>query len=231
MSLFSWLTQRRRMESEMDSELRFHIDSFADDLVRQGATREAAMRRAHLEFGGIEVHKEECRESLGLRLWDELRGDCRYALRMMKQNPGFTAVAVISLGLGIGANTAIFTFAQEILMRTMGVPHSERLRMLSWQVVDPKAHFPGPAWGSFGPGLASPFPYRLYQEMRRHNDVLDDLVAFKDVYHVSATVNGQAESVDGMLVSGNFYQSLAPRVIAGRPIAPEDVRSLQAPSS
>jgi hypothetical protein len=210
------------MESEMDAELRFHIDSFAEDLVRQGATREAAMHRARLEFGGIEVHKEECRESLGLRLWDELRGDCRYALRMMKQNPGFTAVAVISLGVGIGANTAIFTFAQEILMRTMGVPHSERLRMLSWQVVDPKAHFPGPAWGSFGPGLASPFPYRLYQEMRRHNDVLDDLVAFKDVYHVSATVNGQAESVDGMLVSGNFYQSLAPRVIAGRPIAPED---------
>jgi predicted permease len=221
-SLFSWLTRRHRMESEMDAELRFHIDSFAEDLVRQGATREAAMHRARLEFGGIEVHKEECRESLGLRLWDELRGDCRYALRMMKQNPGFTAVAVISLGLGIGANTAIFTFAQEILMRTMGVPHSERLRMLSWQVVDPKAHFPGPAWGSFGPGLASPFPYRLYQEMRRHNDVLDDLVAFKDVYHVSATVNGQAESVDGMLVSGNFYQSLAPRVIAGRPIAPED---------
>ncbi|HEV1283785.1 MAG TPA: ABC transporter permease [Bryobacteraceae bacterium] len=222
MKFLSYLFHRRRIETEMDAELRFHIDSFAADLVRQGASREEALRRARIEFGGIEVHKEECRESLGLRLWDELRGDCRYALRMMRQNPGFTAVAVISLGLGIGANTAIFTFAKEILLTTMAVPHSERLRMLNWEVVDPKAHFPGPVWGSLSPSLPSPFPYRLYQDMRRHNEVMDDLVAFKDVYHLSATVNGQAEPVDGMLVSGNFYQSLAPRMIAGRPIAQED---------
>jgi len=222
MNFFKNLFQRRQMESEMDTELRFHIDSFTADLIRQGIPSDEALRRARMEFGAIEAKKEECRESLGLRLWDELRGDCRYGVRMMKQNPGFTAVAVVSLGLGIGANTAIFTFAQEILLKTMAVPHSERLRMLNWAVVDPKAHFPGPAWGSFGPGLASPFPYRLYQEMRRHNEVLDDLVAFKDVYHLSATVNGQAEPVDGMLVSGNFYRSIAPKMIAGRPIAPED---------
>jgi predicted permease len=222
MKFLSYLFRRRRIESEMDTELRFHIDSFTADLVRQGVSPEEATRRARMEFGGVEVHKEDCRESLGLRLWDELRADCRYSLRMMRQNPGFTAVAVISLGLGIGANTAIFTFAKEILLTSMAVPHSEGLRMLNWELVDPKAHFPGPVWGSFSPSLPSPFPYRLYQEMRRHNKVLDDLLAFKDVYHLSATVNGQAESVDGMLVSGNFYQTLAPRVIAGRPIVPED---------
>jgi predicted permease len=222
MKFLSYLFRRRRIEAEMDAELRFHIDSFAADLVRQGATREEALRRARIEFGRIEVHKEDCRASLGLRLFDELRADCRYALRTMRHNPGFTAVAVISLGLGIGANTAIFTFAQEILRTTMAVPHSERLRMLNWEVVDPKAHFPGPVWGSLSPSLPSPFPYRLYREMRRDNEVLDDLVAFKDVYHLSAAVDGKAEPVDGMLVSGNFYRSLAPRVIAGRPIAPED---------
>ncbi len=213
---------RKRIESEMDAELRFHIDSFSNDLVKQGVPPEEAVRRARMEFGPIEAKKEECRESLGLRLWDEFFNDARYALRMMKQNPGFTAVAVISLGLGIGANTAIFTFAQEILMKTMAVPHSERLRVLAWELIDPKAHFPGPTWGIFGPGLPSPFPYQLYLDMRSHNQVLEDLVAFKDVYKLTATVSGQAEPVDGMLVSGNFYQVLAPKIIAGRPIASED---------
>lgn len=224
MRLLSWLrslTQRGRVESEMDAELRFHIESFTDDLVRRGVSRSEALRRARMEFGGIEARKEECRESLGLRLWDELRGDCRYALRMMRQNPGFTAVAVISLGLGIGANTAIFTLAKEILLKNMAVPHADRLRVFSWEV-DPKAHFPGPAWGSFGSGLASPFPYQLYMDMRSHNQVLDDLVAFKDVYKLTATIGGEAESVDGVLVSGNFYPVLAPRMIAGRAIAPAD---------
>jgi predicted permease len=225
MNLFSWLTHRRRMESEMEAELQFHIQSFAEDLVRQGATREEALRRARLEFGGINTHKEDCRESLGLRLWDELRGDCRYALRMMKQNPGFTAVAVISLGLGIGANTAIFTLAKEVLLKTMGVPYAERLRMITW-ARSPNAHF-GPVWGSFFPSptgemASTAFPYALYLDMQRHNNMLDDLVAFKEANQLTATVNGQAEPIAGMLVSGNFYQALAAPVIAGRPIVPED---------
>lgn len=224
MRLLSWLrslTQRGRVESEMDAELRFHIESFTDDLARQGVSRDEALRRARMEFGGIEARKEECRESLGLRLWDELRGDCRYALRMMRQNPGFTAVAVISLGLGIGANTAIFTFANEILMTSMAVPHAERLRVFNWEA-GPRMTFTGHSWGSFGPGVASPFPYALYLEMRGHNDVMDDLAAFKDVYRLTATIDGQAEPLDGMLVSGNFYSSLGPRLIAGRGILPED---------
>ena len=220
--IMNFFRSRKRIESEMDAELRFHIESFTADLVKQGISHEEAHRQARIEFGAIESKKEECRESLGLRLWDELFNDGRYALRMMKQNPGFTAVAVISLGLGIGANTAIFTFAQEILLKTMAVPHSERLRVLSWDVVDPKAHFPGPTWGILGPGLPSPIPYQLYLEMRRNNEVLDDLVAFKDVYHLTATVDGHAEPLDGMLVSGNFYESLAPKLIAGRPIVPAD---------
>src|SRR5580693_3353493 len=84
--LRSWLRaigNRSRMEREMDHELRFHIESYVDDLVKQGVPREEAMRRARIEFGGTETHKEECRASLGLRIWDELFADLRYALRMM----------------------------------------------------------------------------------------------------------------------------------------------------
>ncbi|MGA3190292.1 MAG: permease prefix domain 1-containing protein, partial [Bryobacteraceae bacterium] len=203
MKFFSWLAHRRCMESEMDAELRFHIESRAADLVKQGVPPEEALRRARIEFGGIEAQKEECRESLGLRLWDELRGDCRYALRMMRQNRGFTAVAVISLGLGIGANTAIFTLAKEVLLKTMAVPHSDRLRLLTW-ARGPQAHF-GPIWGNFFPDSAgnlnsTSFPYPLYVEMKRNNNVLDDLVAFKEANQLTATVNGHAEPIAGMLV-------------------------------
>jgi predicted permease len=225
-SLLRSLTTRSRVESEMDDELRFHINAHADDLVRTGLSRSDALRRARLEFGGLEMQKEECRASLGLRLWDELGSDLRYALRSLGHNRGFTAIAILSLALGVGANTAIFTLAKEVLLQTMAVSHSERLRMFSW-VSKPKSQHFGPAWGGFGKNdagdmVGNPFPYHLYQEMRRHNVVLDDVVAFKDLYQLTATVGGQAEAVDGMLVSGNFYRVLGAKVIAGRAITEED---------
>ena len=85
--LRSWMRamrDRSRMEREMEQELRFHIESYAADLMKRGVPPEEAMRRARVEFGGIQMHKEECRASLGLRIWDELFGDVRYAFRMMK---------------------------------------------------------------------------------------------------------------------------------------------------
>lgn len=219
------LFRRTRMEESMDAELQFHIESYAQDLMRGGLSSEEALRRARVEFGGIEMQKEECRESLGLRLWDETRGDITYAWRVLRKSPVFTVVAVTSLALGIGANTAIFTLAKEVLFRNMAVPHADRLRMFWWaRGPNTKA---GPAWGSFSRGrpgemAGTPFPYALYQQMRAHNPVFDDLVAFKDLYKLTVTADGQAEPVDGMLVSGNFYQVLAPRVIAGRGINPTD---------
>ncbi|MGA7411000.1 MAG: ABC transporter permease [Bryobacteraceae bacterium] len=227
--LRSWLrsvTSRSRVEAEMDAELRFHIDAYAEDLVRSGVSRNEALRRARVEFGGVEMQKEECRASLGLRLWDELQSDLRYGWRSLGHSRVFTAVAVLSLALGIGANTAIFTLAKEVLLKTMAVPHSERLRLFTW-IAKPRIQNFGGAWGSFdrnsaGDMVGTPFPYPLFIEMRRHNEVLGDLVAFKDLYKLTATIDGQAEAVDGMLVSGNFYQTLGAQVIAGRGITPED---------
>ncbi len=224
--------RRGQVEKEMDSELRFHIESYAEDLVRGGISRDEALRRARLEFGGVEVHKEECRESLGLRLWDELRSDLRFAIRALRHSPGFTAIAVTSLALGIGANTAIFTLAQEVLLRSIAVPQPERLRLLQWvQMPNTKVC---PCWGNFrknaaGELVGTPFTYVVYQQMSEHNQVFEELVAFKDIFRLAVNTGAATESLSGELVSGNFYQGLRPRVQLGRGILPDDDKPSASP--
>lgn len=220
------LLHRSHTERSMDAELRFHIDSYTEDLVRHGVPRPEAQRRAHLEFGSIESRKEECRASLGLRLFDESAADLRYAVRMLRQSPAFAAVAIASLALGIGVNTAIFTLANNVLLKSMAVPAVQQLRLFSWAQA-PKSDSPGSAWGSFdrndaGEMTGTPFPYPLFLDMRHRQQTLDDLVAFKDVYDLNASLGGQAEALSGILVSGNFYHAIGVPVIAGRAITPDD---------
>ena len=131
----SWLrsiSHESQLHRDMDDELRFHIESYIDDLVRRGVSRQEAARRARIEFGSTDAHKEAMRVSLGLRFWDELRSDLRFALRMLRKSPSFTTIALLSLTLGIGVNTTIFTLAKHILLDRLNVPHPEQLRLMNW---------------------------------------------------------------------------------------------------
>jgi putative ABC transport system permease protein len=115
------------MESEMDAELRFHIEAYADDLAGRGVPGEEAMRRAQAEFGAVGRAKEECRDANGVNLVEGFLQDLRYGLRVLRKNPGFTVVALLSLGLGIGANSTIFSIVDSELLRPWPVKDPERL--------------------------------------------------------------------------------------------------------
>jgi predicted permease len=224
----SWLRAvagRRRLEGEMEEEMRFHLEARAKDLMSEGLDARGAMRQARIEFGAVEAHKDGVRRSLGLRWWDELWADLRYGLRVLRKAPGFTAIAVCSLGLAIGANTTIFSVANELLYARLGVPHPEQLRLLTL-VGDQHVtiHW---IWGEWlsqegGPIHFNSFSYPVYQRLRAENRSFEDLFAFKDIGRVNVTTNGVAQAVQAELVSGDFYQQMGVRPQLGHSIGELD---------
>ena len=121
------LFRRKSMEAEMDEELRAHFEHQVEKYVKSGLPLEEARRRARLAFGGFDQVKEECRDARGVNFMETMIQDLRYALRILRKSPGFTAVAVISLALGIGANTAIFQLLDAVQLRSLPVSNPHEL--------------------------------------------------------------------------------------------------------
>lgn len=126
-SLLRVLTSRRDFEAGMNEELRFHIEQYAEDLRRSGVSREESLRRASMELGALDAVKEDCREARGLNLFDELARDLRYSVRSLRKSPGFTATALLTLAVCLGANLTIFAAIDAILMRPLPFPGASRL--------------------------------------------------------------------------------------------------------
>ena len=140
MSLFSsvrtrldFVFRRPGLEREMEQELRSHLRRRAAHLEKSGLPRAEAERQAQIEFGGYQRYKEECRAALGMRLLGELIADVRYGLRQLRRNPGFTAVAVSILAMGIGANSAIFSVVNAVYLRSPSVEDPNRVVVVSGQ--------------------------------------------------------------------------------------------------
>jgi predicted permease len=226
--LKSWLRStlgRRHLEQDMDEEVRFHIDARTADLIREGLAPDEAMRQARLEFGAVASHKDAMRNSLGLRWLDDLWCDLRYAARILRKSPGFTAIAVGSLALAIGANTTIFSIANEILYERLAVPHPEQLRLFT--LTGDKNVAVHASWGNWetSPGgrvTFNSFTYPIYQQLKKDNRVVQDIFAFKDIGRANVTVGGNAQAVQLELVSGNFYEQMQVTPALGRAILPAD---------
>jgi predicted permease len=200
---------RPQVDREMEEELRGHIQERADDLESRGLPRAEAERRARVEFGGYQRYKEECREALGTQMLREIIADVRYGLRQLARNPGFTLAATISLALGIGANTTIFSYVNALLLRPpSGVMTPDKL-MSVWN------RMPG------GGNLQQSYPDYLYY--RDHNRVFSGLAAYgSDPERVSWKVGGDTELIYGQLVSGNFFSVLRVTLALGRGFLPQE---------
>lgn len=210
------LLHRSRMENEMDAELRFHIEAYTEDLARSGLGRQEAARRARLEFGGLEQTKEAVRDVRGLNLLDSLLQDIRYALRMVRKNPGFATVVVLTLALGIGANTAIFTIINAVMLRTLPVQRPEQLVAVGNPVL---VH----SWGT-GTPRTDVFSYPLYREVRDNNGVFSSVLASAHLTNLRIVIEGDAENVTGRLVTENYFQTLGVSALLGHTFSPDEDR-------
>ncbi len=209
-SVISALFHRSRIDKEVEEELRAHIQDRANDLERSGFSRAEAERRARLEFGGYQKYKEEIREAMGTHFIETLAQDARYGVRMLRKSPGFTAVAVLTLALGIGANTAIFTMTNGLMLHTLPVRDPGQLVELLHQA-------PGePAFNGFS--------WDAYQTMRDGNHVFSDLFVGSTMNFAPVRADKlQPQTVFVGAVGGTFFQALGVRAAAGRLIGPEDV--------
>jgi len=219
MSWWRRLFASRRMERDLDSELRFHMEQQAADNVRAGMTEQEAQRLARLEFGGLQQIKEDCRESRGTLWVTSVVQDLRFALRQLRKAPGFAITAVLTLALGIGANTSIFTLVQSILLRSLPVADPSRLYRIgdrndccyydSFQNED----------GDF-----DLFSYDLYLHFRQSATEFEQLAAVEAGAFDFSVRSGSlpAKPLRSEYVSGNYFDMLGVGAYAGRPLREDD---------
>ena len=207
------LLKRSRMESDMDAELRFHIEAFAEDLARKGVPREEAMRRARIEFGGLERAKEECRDARGLNFLDSLVQDLRFGLRMLGKSPRFTAIVVFTLALGTGATTAVFSIVDAVLLRPLPYQGGERL-VAVWCT----------ELGQSGSKIFA--PYRDFEEFKAESHGFEELAAA--TWARAGEIlswRGSPHEVLSIPASGEFFSLLGIPAAQGRTFGPEDARN------
>ena len=208
------LVQRRRRNREIAEEVEAHLEEKVAELMESGMSEDDAQQRASREFGSATLYTEIGRETWGWTSLDRLGQDLRYGLRMMRRNPGFTAVAALSLALGIGANTAIFSLVDAVLLRTLPVQDPERL-------VQIQAAFRNEAFKRNQ--ATQSFSRRTFEYFRDRNQVFADTLASDSLERPDVNLDGRAEYTRGVeLVSGNYFSALGVNAILGRVFTQED---------
>src|SRR5450755_2037012 len=191
--------RRRRWDEERSRELEAYIQMETDENIARGMPPEEAQYAARKKLGNATQIREEIYRMNTAGFLETLWQDLRYALRQLGRSPGFTAAAVLSLALGIGANTAIFSLLDQVLLRPLPVADPQRLVLLNWQ-------------GQFyGPSMSDDvLSYPLYQDLRDHNQVFSGLLGYHQTTF-GIGYRGQVERVPGELVSGNYFDVLGVR--------------------
>jgi len=211
MNWWQRLTHPGTMEQHLDKELRFHLEQHTADLVAEGHSPDEARRLARLALGGPEQVKEYCRDARGTRWLDETWQDFRYAARTLRKQPGFAALAILTLALGIGAACAVFSVVNAVLLRALPYRDPDQLVYL-WE---PSPHFPTVPIEAFAP------PNADFYEWRKQSHSFSNLALFT-VDSMNLAVNGSAQSVSASRVTGDFFALLGVAPELGRAVGPDD---------
>src|SRR6202045_2596558 len=213
MTWWQRLWHRTRMEEQLEKELRFHLDQHASELIAQGQAPNEARRQARLALGGPEQVKEKCRDARGTRWLEDLLQDTRCALRTFRQKPGFTAIALLLLALGIGATTVMFAVVNSVLLRPLSYPEPDRLvtlRVFTEQI--------GELWG---------FSNLDFADIKRESQTL----ALAAWTYGGGTISapGEPEYVNGREFSAELFSTLGISPAQGRAFRPDEDRPGAAP--
>ena len=201
------LFHRAQADQELDDELRDHLERKTEEYMAQGMTQEEAHRRARLDLGGIEQTKEKCRDARGVNLVENFFQDLRYGLRMLWQNPGFTAAAVLAIALGVGINVGIFSVLNGAALRLLPIPRAEQVVSID-QILH--GRFKRNAHNG-----SSMFSYSEYLDYRDHNHVFSGLLAYEPF--VEATLGGgKMKELTGTLATCNYFEVLGEHPGQGR---------------
>jgi predicted permease len=209
-SRLAGLCRRPRRDGELADELESHLQFHIEDNLRKGMTLADARRDALIKLGGLEQTKEEYRDRRGLPFLEALLQDLRYALRMFRRSLGFTSIVILTLALGIGANTAIFSFMNAVLLQSLPVRNPSELVVVQYS--DPQSGHEN-----------EDFSYPMYQAFRDKNSVFSGVLCRSGV-DFNASYAGQSERAVGELVSGNYFEVLGVRPWLGRLFTQEDDR-------
>ena len=206
---FRALLRRKSVESELDDEIRFHFEAQVAKYIASGTPRDEATRRARLEFGGLDQVKEECRDARGIRFLETLMQDIRYGLRMLRKSPGFTIVAVLTLALGIGANTAIFSILESQLWRPLPFPDSEHIYAVNTRPPDNPTRW----FNVTGPE---------FLEWRERAHAFDHLAGFDYPVGRNFSTGPVTTRAEAMSITSGFFETLQIQPALGRAFDPAD---------
>jgi predicted permease len=218
--------RRRREDALLEEEIAAHLAMLRERYKSLGMTSDEAERRARVQFGNPTVLQERQRAVRGFLAPTEWWRDVRYGARMLAKAPGFTAIAVISLALGIGANTLIFTYTKSLLLDKLAVPHPDSLRLLMLEEGNHsvmRGVFDGfMTTDKNGRMISASFTYPIYEFLRAHNHSLEELFGFLRFGRETATVDNVAKPIQLELVSGNYFRALEVKPLLGRAIDDAD---------
>jgi putative ABC transport system permease protein len=213
MNWWQRLLRRNEMEEKLEKEMRFHLEEHANELIASGVSSSEARRRARMALGGPEQVKEECRDARGTRWLEDLWQDLRYALRTLRQHPGFTAVAILTLALGVGASTVMFTVVNGVLLRPLPYPQPDQLVVVH-------GHSEGWRTDLFGEQNVA---YLDFLDCQRDSRSLMLAGSLFDGGTISGS--GLPEYVDLREITSNLFSVLGVKLVQGRAFFPEEDRT------